>query len=67
VPGGAGGGYAREMVTKNPKARPADIANALIVSYCGLVAADRGIEPATQHAYVEDFGQQVIQTLQVQP
>ncbi len=67
VPGGAGGGYARELVTKNPKARPADIANALIVSYCGLVAADKGIEPATQHAYVEDFGQQVIQTLQVQP
>lgn len=67
VPGGAGGGYARELVTKNPKARPADIANALIVSYCGLVAADKDIEPATQHAYVEDFGQQVIQTLQVQP
>ncbi|MBS9477153.1 cytochrome c [Ancylobacter sp. VKM B-3255] len=65
--GTRGSDLARDLVSKNPKARLADIANALIAGYCGLVASAKGLEPAQQHAYVESFGQQVIQTLQTQP
>lgn len=67
VSGNKGGDLARELAAKNPTARLADVANALILAYCGRVAAGAGLEPAQQHAFVEGFGQQVIQTLQVEP
>lgn len=67
VPDGKGSDLTRELAAQEPKARLADVANALILSYCGLVAAGPGLEEAQRHAYVEGFGQQVIQTLQVQP
>lgn len=56
---------AGKLAQQNPKAALADLANALITAYCPLVAAGQGA-PAEQHAWIESFGQQVIQTLQQQ-
>ncbi|HSI39017.1 MAG TPA: cytochrome c [Xanthobacteraceae bacterium] len=55
------------LATTNPKARLADIANALIAGYCTLVVADASLEPAQQHGWIEQFGEQVIEALQLRP
>ncbi len=55
------------LATTNPKARLSDVANALIASYCTLVVADASLEPAQQHGWMEQFGEQVIETLQLRP
>ncbi|MBB3773509.1 mono/diheme cytochrome c family protein [Angulomicrobium tetraedrale] len=64
VPGTAGAGWASALAKKDPKARLSDIANALISTYCDVVKGAPGLEEAQQHAFVQAFGQQVIQTLQ---
>ncbi|WP_246252341.1 c-type cytochrome [Ancylobacter pratisalsi] len=66
VSGSTGADWAHALVKKDPKARLADVANALISAYCGVVAGTAGLEEAQQHGYVESFGQQVIQTLQLE-
>lgn len=58
--------FATTLAQQNPKAALADVANALIAAYCPLVAAETSSDPAEQHAWLESFGQQVIQTLQAQ-
>jgi hypothetical protein len=50
---------------QNPKATPADLANALIAAYCPLVTAGRAVDPAERFSWLEGFGEQVIQTLQI--
>jgi cytochrome c553 len=53
------------FATQNPKATPADLANALIAAYCPVVTAVRSIDPAERFSWLEGFGEQVIQTLQM--
>jgi cytochrome c553 len=53
------------FATQNPKAAPSDLANALIAAYCPLVTAGKSIEPAERFSWLEGFGEQVIQTLQI--
>ena len=53
------------FATQNPKATPADLANALIAAYCPAVTAGRSIDPAERFSWLEGFGEQVIQTLQM--
>jgi mono/diheme cytochrome c family protein len=53
------------FATQNPKATPADLANALIASYCPLVTADTRADPAERFSWLEGFGEQAIQTLQM--
>ncbi|MCS0495270.1 c-type cytochrome [Ancylobacter sp. MQZ15Z-1] len=67
VEGSAGAGWAKALAKKDPKAHLAALANALIIAYCRVVADAPGLEAAQQHDYVESFGQQVIQTLQLDP
>ena len=64
------GGVATAALTtrfaaQNPKATPADLANALIAAYCPEVTAGRSIDPAERFSWLEGFGEQVIQTLQI--
>jgi hypothetical protein len=56
---------ATRFATQNPKATPADLANALIAAYCPVVTAARSIDPADRFSWLEGFGEQVIQTLQI--
>jgi hypothetical protein len=53
------------FATQNSKATPSDLANALIAAYCPLVTAGTSIEPAERFSWLEGFGEQVIQTLQI--
>lgn len=53
------------FATQNPKAAPSDLANALIAAYCPLVTAGTSIEPAERFSWLEGFGEQAIQTLQI--
>jgi hypothetical protein len=64
IPGSAAGEFATTSATQNPKAAPANLANALIAAYCSAVTADTSVEQAPQRAWVMDFGSQVIQVLQ---
>lgn len=64
VPGDSAGQLATNFATQNPKAAPANLANALITAYCSAVIADTSVEQALQRAWLQDFGAQVIQTLQ---
>jgi hypothetical protein len=69
------GGKAAELAVtfakQNPKAAPADAANALIAAYCGAATATASAGGAPQHStaerfgWVEGFGQQVIEALQL--
>jgi len=60
-----------EFAKQNPKAAPADAANALIAAYCGVATAASSAGGAPQHSaaerfgWVEGFGQQVIEALQL--
>jgi mono/diheme cytochrome c family protein len=56
---------ATRLATQNPKAAPVDLANALIAAYCPDVAADASVDPAERFSWLEGFGEQVIQTLQL--
>jgi hypothetical protein len=64
VPGEAASQLAANFATQNPKAAPANLANALITAYCSAVTADSSTEQALQRAWLQDFGAQVIQMLQ---
>jgi hypothetical protein len=69
--GSASAELASTMATQNPKAAPADVANALIAAYCSTVTAAASADPIQQgfpaqgFGWVQGFGQQVIQTLQL--
>lgn len=47
-----------------PKAAPADVADALILAYCKVIDANAGMRPAQKGAAVTRFGEQVIEDLQ---
>ena len=66
VAGTAAAGFATTLAGQFPKARPADVANALIATFCRTVAAQANVSVAEQNAQLNGFGQQVIQTLQLQ-
>ena len=53
------------LAMQNPKSAPADLANALIAAYCPAVAADTAVDTAQRFSWLEGFGEQVIQTLQM--
>ena len=63
VPGNSASDLAVKFASSNPKAAPANAANALIAAYCS-VTATASVEQALQRAWVQDFGAQVIQALQ---
>jgi mono/diheme cytochrome c family protein len=56
--------FVSSLQAEAPKGRPADIANALIVTYCGAVAADGAADQALRRTWLETFSQEVIQDLQ---
>jgi hypothetical protein len=64
VPGASASQFAIDFATQNPKAAPANLANALTTTYCTAVTADTAIEQALQRARLTDFSAQVIQALQ---
>ena len=64
IPGHSAAELANNFATQNPKAAPANLANALITAYCTAVTGDTAAEQALQRAWLQDFGSQVIQTLQ---
>lgn len=66
VPADAAASMATTLAAQNPKVKLADVANALISSYCRVVAAQKGGSVAEQNAFLNQFGQQVIQALQLQ-
>jgi hypothetical protein len=61
VPGNMASDLAVKFASSNPKAAPANTANALIAAYCTAVTATASVEQAAQRAWVQDFGAQVIQ------
>jgi mono/diheme cytochrome c family protein len=65
VGGIAAAALATRFAAQNPKAAAADLANALIAGYCPLVVADTRADPALRFSWLEGFGEQVIQTLQI--
>jgi mono/diheme cytochrome c family protein len=67
VSGSAAASLATTLAAQNPKAKLADVANALIVSYCRVVAALPSTSVAEQNALLNGFGQQVTQALQLLP
>ncbi|HEX2528969.1 MAG TPA: cytochrome c [Geminicoccus sp.] len=54
------------LLAKDPKAAPADAANALISAYCRLVTADGSTSEAQQRAWLEGFSDEIIADLQMQ-
>lgn len=62
------GSSARQLATaltaKEQTAASANLANALILSYCQLVTKDQAVATGTQRAWLLDFSTQVIQSLQ---
>jgi mono/diheme cytochrome c family protein len=55
---------ADRMLAQHPKARPADLANALILAYCEGVAALAGVRDVEKSAALMRYGEEVIQRLQ---
>jgi hypothetical protein len=53
------------MLAQNPKARPADLANALILAYCQGVVGLAGVGDAEKSGALTRYGQEVIQELQL--
>ena len=53
------------MLAQNPRAKPADLANALILAYCEGVVGLAGIGDAQKSAALMRYGEQVIQELQL--
>ncbi|HEY1299077.1 MAG TPA: hypothetical protein VGF07_01180, partial [Stellaceae bacterium] len=64
VPGDTAASLALHFLGQNPKAPPANLANALIAAYCTAVTAGKTTDDALQRAWMQDFGAQVVQTLQ---
>ena len=64
IPGDSAYELATTFLTRHPRAAPANLANALITGYCSAVTANASVEPAPQRGWLQDFGSQVIQTLQ---
>jgi hypothetical protein len=56
---------ATRLATQNPEEAAVNLANALIAAYCPVVAADASVDPAQRFSWLEGFGEQVIQTLQL--
>jgi mono/diheme cytochrome c family protein len=55
---------ADSMAAQNPTARPADVANALILAYCQGGMGASGVKAADGQAALERYGAQVIEELQ---
>jgi mono/diheme cytochrome c family protein len=53
------------MLAQNPKAKPADLANALILAFCEGVTGLTGVGPAEKSAAIMRYGEEVIQELQL--
>jgi len=53
------------MLAKSPKAKPADLANALILAYCEGVIALKGVGEVEKSGALMRYGQVVIQELQL--
>jgi hypothetical protein len=53
------------MLAQNPKAKPADLANALILAYCEGVAGLSGVGDVEKTAALVRYGEQVIQEIQL--
>jgi mono/diheme cytochrome c family protein len=53
------------MFAKNPKAKPADLANALILAFCEGVVTFKGVGGVEKSGALLRFGQEVIQELQL--
>jgi mono/diheme cytochrome c family protein len=64
VPGSSARQFATTLAAKDQTASPADLANALILSYCQLVTKDQAVDAGRQRAWLLDFSTQVIQVLQ---
>ena len=64
VPGDKASDFAVKLMSDNPKASPANVANALTTAYCTAVTATASVEQALQRAWLQDFGAQAIQALQ---
>jgi mono/diheme cytochrome c family protein len=52
------------LMKAEPKAHAADIANAVNTAYCRLVIADKAADIGQQRGWIQEFGEQVIQSLQ---
>ena len=64
APGADAAEFTAALAKAEPKAHAADIANAVNTAYCRLVAADRNTDVGQQSAWMQGFGEQVIQSLQ---
>jgi len=53
------------MLGKNPKAKPADLANALILAYCQGVVGLKGVGDVEKSGALLRYGQEVIQEFQL--
>jgi hypothetical protein len=56
---------ADSMLAQNPKAKPVDLANALILAYCEGVVDLSGVGDAEKSGALIRYGQEVIQELQL--
>jgi hypothetical protein len=59
VPSSSAGQIARAHAAKDQTASPANLANALILSYCQLVTKDQAGDSGTRRAWLLDFSAQV--------
>lgn len=66
VDGDAAAKLAQTFMSDVPNANLATAANALISAYCTVVSADKALEAPQQKEFVNVFGTQVIQTLQME-
>lgn len=64
IPGNSAREIATNFAAQDPKGAPANLANALITANCSAVTANASVEQALQRSWLQDFGAQVIQTLQ---
>jgi hypothetical protein len=53
------------MFVQNSKAKPADLANALIMAYCEGIAGLSGVGDVEKTAALMRYGEQVIQEIQL--
>ena len=53
------------MLAQHTKAKPADLANALILAYCEGVAALTGVRDVEKSGALMRYGEEVIQRLQL--
>ncbi|MFG1288583.1 c-type cytochrome [Xanthobacter versatilis] len=58
---------ATTLYQQNPKAPPADVANALIAAYCRVVVAEPNTTVADQNELLNGFAGQAVQALQLLP